>query len=449
MSKKAQVVLTDGSIPKSMIAFTIPLLLGNLLQQLYNTADALIVGNFLGSTALASVASTGSITYLLVGFFNGLAIGAGVVISRYFGAKDDRMIRRSVHTDIAFGIICGIMMTILGVVFTPQILRLMGTPSEVLPYSILYLRVYFLGSLALVLYNVCMGILQAVGDSQHPLYYLIISSCTNIVLDLIFCGMFRLGVEFAALATIMSQFLSVMLCLRRLMRVQEVYQLSWQEVKPDKMILMQMVKNGLPTGVQNSIISLANVIVQSNINSFGQMAMAGCGAHMKIEGFAIQPIICLSMALTTFVSQNMGAKKYDRVRKGTIFGIGSTLLFAEFVGIIMFTFAPTFISLFDRTLEAIAFGSMHSRTVTLFYFLLAFSHAAAGVLRGAGKSIVPMFVMIGTWCVMRIAYISVVTHFIDDIRVIFWGYPITWFASSVIYLMYLLKGGWMKEAVAV
>lgn len=445
MSKKAQVVLTEGSIPKSMIAFTIPLLLGNILQQLYNTADALIVGNFLGSTALAAVSSTGSITYLLVGFFNGLAIGAGVVISRYFGAKNEKMIRRSVHTDVAFGIICGIIMTILGVAFTPFILRLMGTPTEVFPYSVLYLRVYFMGSLALVLYNVCMGILQAVGDSQRPLNYLIISSCTNVVLDVIFCGVFRLGVEFAALATIMSQFLSVTLCIRRLMRVQEVYQLNWREVRPDKDILKQMIKNGLPTGVQNSIISLANVIVQSNINSFGKMAMAGCGSHMKIEGFAIQPIICLSMANTTFVSQNIGAEKYDRVRKGTIFGICSTMAFAELVGIIMFTFAPKLIMLFDRSPEAIEFGSTHTRTVALFYFLLAFSHAAAGVLRGAGKAIVPMFVMIGTWCVMRVTYITIVTQFYDNIKVIFWGYPITWLASSAIYLVYLLKADWLKR----
>lgn len=444
MSKKTQVVLTEGSILKSMITFAIPLLLGNLLQQLYNTADALIVGNFLGSTALASVASTGSIIHLLVGFFNGLAIGAGVVISRYFGAKDHPMVRKAVHTDLAFGIICGTVMTILGVAFTPQILRWMGTPSEVFPYTLLYLRVYFLGSLALVLYNICMGILQAVGDSQHPLYYLIISSCTNVVLDVIFCGVFRLGVQFAALATIMSQFLSVALCLARLMRVQEVYQLNWREVKPDMYILKQMVRNGLPTGVMNSIISVANVVVQTNINSFGKMAMAGCGAHMKIEGFALQPIICLSMALTTFVSQNIGAEKYDRVRKGTIIGIGGTMLLAECVGLVMFLLAPQLIQLFDRTPEAIAFGTTHSRTVALFYFLLAFSHASAGVLRGAGKSIIPMFVMIGTWCVMRVTYIFIVTQYSDNIRAVLWGYPITWFASSAVYLIYLLKSSWLK-----
>jgi len=445
MNKKTQVVLTEGSIVKSMITFAIPLLLGNLLQQLYNTADALIVGNFLGSTALASVASTGSIIHLLVGFFNGLAIGAGVVISRYFGAKDDQMVRKSVHTDIAFGIICGLIMTILGVTFTPQILKWMGTPTEVFPYTVLYLRVYFMGSLALVLYNICMGILQAVGDSRHPLYYLIISSCTNVVLDLIFCGVFRLGVQFAALATIMSQFLSVALCLIRLMRIHEVYQLSWREVRPDKDILKQMIKNGLPTGVMNSIISVANVVVQTNINSFGKMAMAGCGAHMKIEGFALQPMICLSMAMTTFISQNIGAQKMDRVRKGTVFGICGTMALAECVGLVMFAFAPQLIQLFDRSAEAVVFGTTHTRTVALFYFLLAFSHAAAGVLRGAGKSVVPMFVMIGTWCVMRVSYIFIITQFIDNIRVVLWGYPITWLASSFIYLTYLLRSDWLKR----
>ena len=214
--KTTKNLLTEGSIAKGMITFAIPMFFGQLFQQMYNMADSLIVGNFLGSEALAAVTSTGSLVFLLVGFFNGTAMGAGVIIARYFGAKDYKNLKIAVHTNVAFAILCGLIMTMVGVVFSPQILRLMGTPADVFSNSVAYLRVYFMGSLAVVLYNVCMGILQAVGDSKHPLYYLIISSITNIVLDLIFCGWLKLGVAYAALATIISQFVSVILCMRKL-----------------------------------------------------------------------------------------------------------------------------------------------------------------------------------------------------------------------------------------
>ncbi len=443
MGKETSNALTEGSIPKKIISFAIPLFFGNLFQQMYNMADSLIVGNFLGSEALAAVTSTGSLTFLLVGFFSGTAMGAGVIISRYFGAKDYESLRKAVHTDVAFGVIAGLLMTFLGVVFTPQILKLMGTPADVFPNSVLYLRVYFCGSLAVILYNICMGILQAVGDSKHPLYYLIFSSCVNVVLDLIFCGVFKLGVEFAALATIISQFLSVILCMRRLTRVQDVYRVNLREVKLHIPMVKQIISTGLPSGVQNSIISLANVVVQSNINAFGKMAMAGCGAYSKIEGFAFLPITCFSMALTTFVGQNLGARKYDRVKKGAAFGVGCTLILAEVTGIIVYTFAPALISLFDREAEVIAYGSLQAHTVSLFYCLLAFSHASAAIMRGAGKATVPMFVMMASWCAFRITYITIVAKLFDNIQLVFLAYPITWTMSTVIFIIYLLKADWM------
>ena len=287
---KKNTSLTEGSIPKKIIGFAIPLFLGNLFQQMYNLADSLIVGNFLGDEALASVTSTGSLIFLLVGFFNGTAMGAGVVIGRYFGAKDYEKVKRAVHTDVAFGLIAGVLMTLIGVFCTPTILGWMGTPAEVFPKSVMYLRVYFCGSLASIMYNICMGILHAIGDSKHPLYYLIFSSCINIILDLIFCGIFGLGVEFAALATIVSQFLSVVLCMSRLMRVDDVYQIRLKEVGLDPFMIRQIIKIGLPSGMQNSIISLANIVVQSNINAFGTAAMAGCGSYSKLEGFGFLPI---------------------------------------------------------------------------------------------------------------------------------------------------------------
>jgi putative MATE family efflux protein len=440
---KKSTSLTEGSIVKKIIGFAIPLFLGNLFQQMYNMADSLIVGNFLGDEALASVTSTGSLTFLLVGFFNGTAMGAGVVIARFFGAKDYERVRKAVHTDVAFGVIAGILMTLIGVLFTPTILQWMGTPQDVLPNSILYLRVYFLGSLAVIMYNICMGILHAIGDSKHPLYYLIFSSCVNVVLDLVFCGVFRLGVQYAALATVISQFLSVVLCMRRLMRVEDVYQIRLKEVAIDPAMIRQIITIGLPSGMQNSIISIANIVVQSNINAFGTAAMAGCGSYSKLEGFGFLPITCFTMALTTFVSQNLGAKEYSRVKKGAAFGIACTLILAETVGILIYTLAPHVIGIFGGGAEAIGYGVLQAKTVTLFYFLLAFSHAAGSIMRGAGKSMVPMYVMLVAWCLIRITYITIVGKLFDNIQLIFMAYPITWTISSVIFLVYLLKGNWM------
>mgnify|MGYP002593428442 FL=1 len=435
--------LTEGSISKGIVLFAIPLFLGNLFQQLYNMADSLIVGNFLGNSALAAVTSTGSLIFLLVGFFNGTAMGAGVVISRYFGAKDYDKVHRAIHTDLAFGIFAGILMTFIGVCFTPAILVWMKTPAEVLPQAVLYLRVYFLGSLAVILYNVCMGILQAVGDSRHPLYYLIFSSIVNIVLDLIFCGGFRLGVEFAALATVISQMLSVILCLIRLIRTKDVYQVNVREIRFDWTLLKQIIHQGLPSGMQNSIISIANMVVQSNINAFGKMAMAGCGAYSKIEGFGFLPITCFAMAMTTFIGQNLGAKEFERVKKGAHFGILCGVGLAEGVGIAINLFIPQLIALFDRTPEVIRFGVTQAKIVTLFYFLLSFSHVIAGIMRGAGKSVVPMLVMLISWCLIRITYVTITIHFIPDIRVVFWAYPLTWSISSVIFMIYYKKADWI------
>lgn len=444
-------MMTEGSIAKKMIAFAIPLFFGNLFQQLYNVADSLIVGNALGSESLAAVASSGSLIFLMTGFFNGMAMGAGVLISRYFGAKDEKAVRRVIHTDLAFGILCGFLMTIAGVLFTPQILKLMGTPADVFPNSAAYLRVYFLGSLGVVLYNTCMSILNAVGDSKHPLYYLIISSCVNVVLDIVFCGVLRLSVAFAALATIISQFLSVILCLYRLIRIDDVYQVHIREIRLDILVLKSILQIGLPSGLQNSIISLANVVVQSNINSFGKMAMAGCGAYQKIEGFGFLPVTCFTMALMTFVGQNLGAGEYERVKKGVNFGTGCVVILSELVGITIFTFIPKLIMLFDTNPEVIEFGTLHARTVTLFYFLLAFSHACAAVLQGAGKSSVSMGVMASVWCVFRVTFITIVGHLVHNLRWILIIYPITWGISSVIFTIYLKKADWMhgyeKQAI--
>lgn len=443
LHKRTETKLTEGSVAKCMIAFAIPLFLGNLFQQLYNTADSLIVGNFLGSDALAAVSSSGSLIFLLVGFFNGISMGAGVVIARYYGAKEFTSVHKTIHTMIAFGIAAGFLLTIIGYLITPKLLVLMGTPPDVLPNSILYFRIYFLGSLAFVLYNIFVGILQSVGDSKRPLYYLMISSGINIGLDLLFVGVLHLGVGSAALATIISQFVSAMLCLVRLLGCPLEYRIYPQKIRFHLPLLKQIIANGLPAGCQNSIISFANVIVQSNINKFGKMAVAGCGSYSKIEGFGFLPITCFALSLTTFISQNLGAKQYDRAKKGAKFGIICSVTIAEIVGILIYLFIPVLLSFFNDDPEVIAFGVIQARTVTLFYFLLAFSHCMAGILRGAGKAATAMVTMLCCWCIIRISYITAAVHLLPKINVIFWAYPLTWTLSSIVFLILFLKSDWL------
>lgn len=438
--------LTEGSISRKIIMFAIPIFLGNLFQQLYNTADSIVVGNYLGSDALAAVSSSGSLIFLMVGFFNGISLGAGVVIARYFGAQKTEELQKSIHTTIAFGVIAGILLTVIGIAFTPTILRWMGTPSDILVNSIIYFRIYFMGSIAFVLYNIFVGILQSVGDSKHPLYYLIISSIINVLLDIVFIGWFKWGVGSAALATIISQFISAVLCFAQLIRTTDVYKVYISKIKIDMDMLKQVIYNGLPTGVQNSIISFANVIVQSNINSFGKMAVAGCGSYSKIEGFAFLPIICFALSLTTFISQNIGAGEYERAKKGAIFGIICSVIIAELIGLFMYGMPEFLIGCFDKTPEVIHYGTMQIRTESLFYFVLAFSHCAAGILRGAGKAMIPMLVMLVCWCIIRVSYITIALRFFPHIRTVFWAYPITWTLSSIVFIIYLLKSNWLDEA---
>lgn len=445
MKENQSTSLTEGSIWKKIIIFAIPICIGNVFQQLYNTVDSLIVGNFIGKDALAAVSSSGNLIFLLVGFFNGIALGAGVVISKYFGAKDYKKMQLAIHTDIAFGLVASVILTLFGIIFTPQILTWMGTPESVLPNSVLYFRIYFVGVTAVVMYNIAVGILQAIGDSRHPLYYLIISSIVNVVLDLLFVGVFKLGVGSSALATVISQAISALLCFWRLMHYDTVYKVSLRKIHFNGPMLKQIIQLGLPSGIQNSIIGFANVIVQSNINAFGVNAMAGYGTYTKIEGFAFLPITCFSMALTTFVGQNLGARKLDRVKKGAKFGIICSVTMAEIVGIIIWIGAPILIRIFNDDQMVIASGTKQARTEALFYCVLAFSHCIAGIMRGAGKAIVPMITMLCTWCLIRITYITIAVHFIPKIGVIFWAYPLTWSLSSIIYLIYYKKVDWLHN----
>lgn len=435
--------MTSGNPYSLMLGFALPIFLSQVFQQLYNTADAFIVGKFLGTNALAAVTSSGTLIFLLVSFFMGTAMGGGVVISRYFGAGDNEQVSRAVHTIFAFGIASGVILTVIGVAFTPTFLVWMQTDPEVMPEAVEYFRYYFLGALAMVMYNICRSIMNALGDSRRPLYYLIFSSIVNIALDLLFIAVFRWGVWAAATATVISQAASVVLCVIHLFRKGNIFTIELRKIRFHRAMLIEIVRYGLPSGVQNSVIALANVIVQSQINSFGKLAMAAYGTHAKIEGFAFLPITSFNMASTTFISQNLGARQYDRAKKGARFSILAAVLLAELIGVFYYIFAPQCIGLFDQTAGVLDFGVQQARTVALFYCLLAFSHSIAAVCRGAGKAFVPMVIMLSVWCVIRIVYIIAVMHITGEIRYIYWAYPLTWGISSVIYLIYYLFSDWV------
>lgn len=435
--------MTQGNPYSQIIAFALPIFLSQVFQQLYNTADTLIVGRFLGTNALAAVSSSGTLIFLLVSFFNGTSMGAGVVVSKYFGAKDNDKISRAIHTNIVFSLLCGVVLTLVGVFLTPTFLVWMKTDPDVLPEAIEYFRYFFLGSLAMIMYNACRGIMSALGDSKRPLYYLIFSSLLNVALDILFVAGFGWGVWSAAVATVLSQAASVVLCLRHLLVKDQIYSVQLKKLRIDKAMLLEIIRYGLPAGVQNSVIAFANTIVQTQINSFGKYATAAYGTHGKIEGFAFLPIVSFNMAISTFISQNLGAGLHDRVKQGARFGIVAAVLMAELVGVLCYIFAPQLIGLFDNNAEVIRLGTMQARTVSLFFFLLAYSHSIAAVCRGAGKAFVPMFIMLGVWCVLRICYIAYVSHTFGELSYIYWAYPITWAISSVMYLIYYLKGDWI------
>lgn len=454
--------MTDGVIWKRIVVFAIPIFLGNLFQQFYNMADSLIVGNFLGSDALAAVSSSGPLIFLLVGFFNGLALGTGVVIARHYGAGDRERLHLAVHTTAALGVLAGIILTVAGVFLTPHLLVWMGTPQEILTESILYFRIYFLGSMGFVLYNFLVGILQSVGDSRHPLYYLIFSSALNILLDLLLVGGFGYGVGAAALATCISQFASALCCLVRLCRTREEYRLELRKVRIHRKMLRSMLSNGLPSGMQNAMISIANVVVQSSINGFGKLAMAGCGAYSKIEGFVFLPIMSFSLALSTFISQNLGAGEavsdqgkaqeggkalpdgYGRARQGAYFGVVCTVAISELLGALYYVSAPVLIGMFSKDPAVVAFGVRQARVESFFYMFLGFSHCMAGILRGAGRAGQPMAIMLVCWCLIRVPYIVLGLKAVPEIGLIFSAYPVTWMLSSAVFLYLLLKGDWAR-----
>lgn len=438
--------MTEGSIWKKILLFSIPLILGNLFQQLYNTVDSIIVGNYIGSEALAAVGSSGSLIGLLIGFCIGASAGAGVVISQFYGAQDKEGVRKAVHTTLAIAVAAGAVLTVAGILLSPLLLRAMGTPEEVFPQSVIYLQVYFGGILFSVIYNMAAGILNAVGNSRRSLIYLMIAAISNIFLDLLFVVVLKMGIIGAALATDISQLLSCIFIMVFLTRSKEVYHVRIRDIRFYDNLLGRILKIGLPTGVQNIVISLSNVIVQSSVNSFGAIAMAGFAAYIKIDGFNILPVLSFSMAATTFAGQNVGAGKYDRVKKGMFVSVGMGIVYTIATGIVLLLFAPQVIGVFTDNPDVVGYGVFIMKYFCPFYWMLGILHVLAGTIRGTGKTMQTMMVFLLSLCVFRVLWIwgaLAVSHKLGGVMI---AYPLSWLVGMLMMVGYAWKGRWMPQS---
>lgn len=443
--KTKQVIMTEGVIWKQLLAFSMPLLVGNLFQQLYNTVDSIVVGNFIGSEALAAVGSSNSLINLIIGMFMGIATGAGVIISQYYGAKDDQKLHWAVHTCMALSLIGGTLLIVLGVLLSPLILKWMGTPEEVMPNSVAYLRIFFCGSLFNLVYNMGAGVLRAVGDSRRPLYYLCVSSVVNIILDMVFVVVFHMGTAGVGYATVIAQAVSSVLTVRTLMKTEDSYRLVPSEIRIDRRMMKRILKLGIPSGIQQSIISLSNVIVQANINGFGAAAMAGYGAYSKVDGFAMLPLQSFCMASTTFTGQNIGAKKAKRVKDGMFQGIAISLFYTAFISVILYLNADKILRIFSPDEAVIAFGHTTMAILLPFYWSIAIHQILMGSIRGSGRTMITMLIGVGNMCILRMIYINLLVPFFPSFEAVMWCYPITWMTTMLMDCVYSAKAKWIPK----
>lgn len=443
--KKEAFLMTEGVIWRRLIRFSIPLLIGNLFQQLYNTVDSIVVGQFIGSDALAAVGTSTPLINLIIGMFMGISVGAGVVISQYYGAKNKERMSLAVHTSIALSIVGGLILTVAGILFAPAILRLMKTPPEVMADSLLYFRIFFMGSVFNLLYNIGAGILRAVGDSKRPLYFLCISTLINSLLDLLFVAKFHMGVEGVAYATVLSLFLCSVLMLTALSRTEDMYRLELKKIRIDREMMKRILKLGIPSGIQQSIISLSNVIVQTNVNAYGAMAMAGFGAYNKIDGFVVLPMQSFCMAATTFTGQNIGAGKKERVNEGTKQGMIICLVYTVLISIFLFFQSGSLLKIFSSDRGVIEYGIKTMLIMIPFYTALSAHEILMGTLCGAGKSMQTMWISIGNMCILRILYIYILVPLFPSFEAIIWCYPITWISTAAMDFIYMKKGKWKTE----
>ena len=437
-------LMTQGIIWKKILLFSLPLLLGNVFQQLYNTVDSVIVGNYIGGDALAAVGTSGPIINLLVGLFMGIATGAGVVIARYFGAQDSEAVHDAVHTTLAATFLGGLFLTVVGVLLSPAVVRLIGVPENIMSDSIDYLRIYFGGIIAMMTYNMGAGILRAVGDSKTPLYFLIISSIINIILDMLFVIIFDMGVAGVAWATLIAQAVSATLIIISLCRVNTSYRVTLSHIRIKLSYLKEIIRIGLPSGLQNAIISMSNIVVQSYINSFGSAAIAGYSTYGKVDAFALMPVMSLSMAITTFTSQNIGAREFDRVRKGVKTGLLMSCGTAFVLTSLVVVFARTLLGIFTDDQQIIEYGLLTMTYQAPFYLVLGLNNTLAGILRGAGKASVPSLIMAANMCGVRILWLSILMPIFNSIIVVYLAFSVTWTTTGLCLIWYYKRSRWLE-----
>ncbi len=437
MQKTTAKDMTEGTILRQLIAFALPLMLGNVFQMLYNTVDSVIVGNFVSKQALAAIGSTTMIVNLFVFFFNGFSIGAGVVIGQYFGARDMEKLHDAIETTMAATFILSLLFSLLSFVIVDPLLRMMSTPEDVFHDASVYLRIYLGGIAGLLIFNMGSGVLRAVGDSTRPLYFLIFTSLLNIALDLFFVLVLKMGVAGAAVATIVSQFLSAALILVLLSRTRDIYRLEWRELCIRWPILRRVFAIGLPAAVQSVITALSNVFVQGYINVFGSDVMAGWSSYNKLDQFIMLPMQSMAMSATTFVSQNVGAGNDRRSDRGTVAALGLTCAVTGSIIALLVAFAPGAVRLFSPDEAVIRYGVLFIRTNVIFLLFNCINHVLAGALRGRGDSRGPMIIMLASFVALRQIYLFVVTHyFANTPRIVGIGYPVGWVSCCAAELLY-------------
>ena len=445
MNKSKSTDLIHGHIAKSIFWFSVPLLIGNLFQQLYNTVDAYVVGNFVSKEALAAVGASSPIINMLIGFFMGLATGAGVIIAQYFGAGDNGRLKKAVHSSAALTLVMSLLLTVVGIIGTNPMLHAIGIPADVFHDSSTYLMIYFAGISFNLIYNMGSGILRAMGDSKRPLYFLIIACIVNIILDFLFVKYLHMGVAGAGYATLIAQAISAILVVIVLIRSEGPHQLFWKQIRFHLPILKKIIMVGLPTGIQQSIVSLSNVIVQSYVNAFGSSVVAGYSATIRIDGFVNLPLQSFNMAVTTFVGQNIGAKQYERVKKGSRIALWMTMAVIATMAISLFFFGESFIAIFNSEPDVIQAGRTMQLAFVPFYIMLPVVQIYNGVLRGAGKSSVPMYIMVFNFVILRQIYLAIVTQMTSDVYFVFMGWPVTWVTCAIMFIIYYHKVNWLNQ----
>ena len=429
--------MTEGSIVKQVILFALPLMLGNIFQMLYNTVDSIVVGNFVGKQALAAVGSTTMIVNMMVFFFNGFSTGAGVIIANLFGARNMEKLHKAVETTMAATFLLSALFTVAGVAAVKPMLRFMATPEDVFGEATVYLQIYIGGISGLLVYNMGSGILRAVGDTMRPLFFLVLTSVVNIVLDLVFVVGLHSGIEGVAWATIISQFISAVLTLLLLTRSEDIYQLTWIDLKIDRGILGEIFAVGLPAGIQSIITAFSNVFVQSYINFFGSSCMAGWSCYNKLDQFVMLPMQSMAMAATTFVSQNIGAGRERRADKGTVITVSMSVGVTAVIVALLCLFAAPAVRMFSPDESVIEYGVLFIRANCFFLLFNCVNHVLAGALRGRGDSKGPMIIMLLAFVGIRQVYLYVVTHFVANTPfLVGFGYPVGWTTCCVIELTY-------------